>query len=196
MKQTLIFSFFIIFGFLAKAQEFNTQLTTAKTAYSAGKLDDSRFAMQQMLHEIDMVIGKEVLKLFPAKIDDKSANAANDNVSGASGFLGVVIRRDYGPQDKNIEVQVISNSPAIAGINAILSLPLIGNSGDNKVVKIGGYKALIQKSAGEKENTFNYELQIPLHSSLLTITAPGYTQDQVIKIANLLPVDKIAKMLE
>ena len=58
---------------LLKAQEFNAQLATAKSAYASGKLDDSRFAMQQMLQEIDIILGKEVIKLLPAKLEDKAA---------------------------------------------------------------------------------------------------------------------------
>ena len=193
MKKIFILTILVTAVTVIKAQEFNTQLATAKSAYASGKLDDSRFAMQQMLQEIDMMVGKEVLKLLPPKLEDKNANTAHDRVSGASGFVGVVIHRDYGPQE-NVSLEIISNSPMISGINALLSLPLIGNSGDSKVVRIGGYKALVQKEGEADKPEFN--LQIPLHNSLLTMTAPGSTQEQLIKFANALPIDKIAKMLQ
>lgn len=193
MKKIFIITILVTLVTLVKAQEFNTQLATAKSAYASGKLDDSRFAMQQMLQEIDMMVGKEVLKLLPAKLEDKNANPGHDKVSGTSGFVGVVIHRDYGA-DGNINLEIISNSPMIAGINALLSVPLLGNTGDTKVIRVGGYRALIQKEGEAEKPEFN--LQIPLHNSLLTLTAPGYTQEQVIKIANALPVDKIAKMLQ
>ena len=83
----------------AQAQDFAKRLTEAKTAYAAGKLDDSRFAMEQMLQELDIITGKEVLKLLPAKMGEKAANTKNDNVSGSSGFVGVVIHREYGTVD-------------------------------------------------------------------------------------------------
>jgi len=195
MKKIFILTLLITLVTLVKAQEFNTQLATAKSSYTSGKLDDSRFAMQQMLQEIDIVVGKEVIKLLPAKLEDKSANANRDKVTGTSGFVGVVIHRDYGPEDKNVNLEIISNSPMLAGINALLSLPLIGNSGDSKVVRIAGYKALVQKN-GEADKP-EYSVQVPLNTSLLTLTAPeGMTQDQVIKMANAIPVDKIAKMLQ
>ena len=193
MKKIFIITILITAATLVEAQEFNSQLATAKSAYASGKLDDSRFAMQQMLQEIDMMVGKEVLKLLPAKLEDKNANTAHDRVSGPSGFVDVVIHRDYGPQE-NVSLEIISNSPMISGINALLSLPLIGNSGDSKVVRIGGYKALVQKEGEADKPEFN--LQIPLHNSLLTMTAPGSTQEQLIKFANALPIDKIAKMLQ
>jgi hypothetical protein len=194
MKKIFFLTVFITMAALLKAQEFNAQLATAKSAYASGKLDDSRFAMQQMLQEIDIILGKEVIKLLPAKLEDKAANVNRDKVTGTSGWVGVMIHRDYGAEDKNVNLEIISNSPMLAGINALLSLPLIGNSGDSKVIRIAGYKALVQKNGEDDKPEFT--VQVPMNSSLLTLTAPGYTQDQVIKMANALPVDKIAKMLQ
>ena len=192
--------FFLIAAFIAvysvNAQEFNTQLASARTAYKAGKLDESRFAMEQMLQEIDIMVGKEVLKILPAKLEDKTANATADNVSGASNFFGVVIHREYGTPEKNISVEIISNSPLVTSLNAMLALPLIGGAGgDSKVIRIAGYKALLNKVSGENDKD-EFEIQLPLNTSLITLRAPGYTQDQVVKIANTLPVSQIAKMLQ
>src|SRR5687767_5273845 len=113
MKNIFFFLSICLLTSALKAQEFNTQLTTARNSYKAGKLDESRFAMEQMLQEIDMMVGKEVLKILPAKLEDKTAIAGSDNVSGASGFFGVVIHREYGTPEKNISVEIISNSPLV-----------------------------------------------------------------------------------
>lgn len=174
----------------------------ARSNYDAGKLDDSRFALQQMLAELDIIIGKEVLKSLPAIVLDKPAVTKQDNVTGASGFLGVIVHREYGQEynsasmeeNKNISIEIISNSPLIASINSLLSIPLIGNTGDNKVIKISGYKALVTKN-GDGDNV-SYDLQLPIGSSLITVKAPGATQEQVAQIAGSLPVQEIAKMLQ
>lgn len=195
MKKLTILTAVFFSALIVKAQEFTKQLADARTAYAAGKLDDSRFAMQQMLQDLDMITGKEILKVLPAKMQDQNANTANDNVTGASGFVGVVIHRDYGAQDKNITVEVISNSPLISGINALLSIPLIGNTGDNKVIKVNGYKALLQKVSGDNNHT-DYELQLPMNTTMITLKAPGYTQEQVVAMANTLPIAQIAKLVQ
>jgi hypothetical protein len=110
--------------------------------------------------------------------------------------LGVIIHREYGQADSNkMELEVIGNSPMVATINGILSLPLIANNSDYKVIKMGGYKALVQKTTGSNDRA-DYEVQLPLNSSLITFKAPGYTQDQVIKMANTIPVTDIAKILQ
>lgn len=194
MKQILVLCI-VCLGYVAtQAQDFNKNLAEARAAYTAGKLDDARFSMQQMLQELDIITGKEIMKLLPAKMQDQNANGANDNVSGSSSFVGVVVHRDYGQNGKNIDLEVISNSPMITSINAILSMPLIGNMGDNKVVKIGGYKALVQKSSNG--SGYDYEVQLPLNATLITLKAPGYTQEQVMQMANTLPIAQIAKIVQ
>jgi hypothetical protein len=193
-----IFFLIIIFAIYSQsnAQQFAKRLTEAKTAYSSGKLDDSRFAMEQMLQELDIITGKEVIKLLPAKMGDKTANTKADNVTGSSGFFGVVIHREYGTVDSsNIDLEIISNSPLITSINAILSVPFVAASGDNKVIKINGYKALLEKVIGPNDRA-DYQVQLPLNSTLITLKAPGYSQDDVVNMANTLPVADIAKMLQ
>jgi hypothetical protein len=189
----------------AAQQEFAKHLTEARTAYASGKLDDSRFAMQQALQELDILTGKEVLKLLPAKMINENARMERDNVSGASGFLGVLIHREYGvdvkklPADsfysKTVSLEIISNSPLIGTINALLSLPFIGNNADQKIIKVNGYKALVQKVSGNDEKP-EFELQLPLNNSLVTLKAPGHTQDELIKMANTIPVAEIARIIQ
>jgi hypothetical protein len=195
MKKT-IFLLIIVAAYQANAQDFAKRLTEAKTAYSSGKLDDSRFAMEQMLQELDVITGKEVIKLLPAKMGDKEANTKADNVTGSSGFFGVIIHREYGTVDSsNVDLEIISNSPLVSSINALLSVPFVAGAGDNKVIKINGYKALVEKVSGSADKE-EYQVQLPLNSTLITLKAPGYSQDDVIKMANSLPVADIAKMLQ
>jgi hypothetical protein len=218
MKKLLFILTANILFLSAPAQDFATHLTTARTSYKGGKLDDARFAMEQMLQEIDIAVGKEVLKVLPMKMQDIAANVKKDNVSGSSGFFGVTIHREFGEEAKDIRLEIISNSPMLASINSILSLPLLGASGDHMVIKVAGYKGLLQKvarstpdqadeteaadkkkkSEKDKASTDNndYELQLPLNNSLITFRAPGYSKDEVMKMVNTIPVADIAKLLQ
>jgi hypothetical protein len=181
------------------AQDFTKHLTTARSSYSSGKLEDARFAMQQMLQELDIISGKELLDLFPKKLDTMAANTNNDNVSGSSGFVGVVIHRDFGKgtmdEPTRASLEVITNSPLVGTLNTLLSLPLMGNNPDQKIVKINGYKAMIQKISGSGERD-EFEMQLPLNNALITLKAPGYSQDKVIAMANTLPIAEMAKRIQ
>lgn len=185
-------------GVTAFAQDFNKNISTARTSYAAGNLEDARFAMQQMLNDLDMAIGKEVLKMLPSKMGPASANAGNDNVTANTGLAGVMIHRDYGDESKRYDLDLMSNSPLIASINAILSIPFIGNSGDGtqKVIKVDGYKGMLQKAVDEETKKTDYTLQIPIGSTLMTLTCPDTSEAEVIQMANTIPLSRITKLVQ
>lgn len=179
-------------------QDFDKNIVTARNSYAAGNLEDARFAMQQMLNDLDMAIGREVLKMLPSKMGAMSSNSANDNVTANTGLTGVIIHRDYGSGEKIFNLDLMSNSPLIASINAILSIPFIGNSGDGtqKVIKIDGYKGMLQKTVDEETKKTDYTLQVPIGSTLLTLTAPDTNEAEVIKMANTIPLSQITKLVQ
>lgn len=180
------------------SQDFNKNIATARNSYASGNLENARFAMQQMLNDIDVIIGKEVLKMLPTKMGAASMNEANDNVTANTGLAGVMIHREYGAGDQPLTLDLMSNSPMVASINAILSIPFIGNSGDGsqKVIKIDGYKAMLQKSVDEETKKTEYTLQVPMGSTLLTFTAPDTNEDEMIRMANTIPLSQITKMVQ
>lgn len=198
MKTLSLTLFTALITVVSFAQNLSKQANIAKTAYASGKLEDSRFALQQMLNEVDIVVGKEVIKLLPAKIESSAANTGHDNVSGATGFIGVLIHRDYGSGEKTLNVDFINNSPIITSLNALLSLPLIGaaSDGSQKRIKVNGYKGLLQKQVNSDSGKTGYELQLPFSSTLLTIKADNVTEAQILAYANAIPVADIAKMLQ
>lgn len=180
------------------SQDFSKNIITARNSYAGGNLEDARFAMQQMLNDLDMAIGKEVLKMLPVKMDAFASNTTNDNVTANTGLMGVLIHRDYGSDGKLLKIDLMSNSPMVASINAILSIPFMGNSGDGtqKIIKIEGYKGMLQKSVDEETKKTDYTLQIPVGSTLITFTAPDTSEADIIRMANTIPLSKITKLVE
>ena len=189
---------FVLICATLSAQDFSKNLATAKSAYAGGKLEEARFAMQQMMNDIDIVVGKEIVKLLPTKMDAMNANVKSDNVTANTGLAGVVIHRDYGTGEQTCNIDIMGNSPMVATINAFLSLPFMGNSGDGtqKVVKIAGYKGMLQKSVDTETNKTDYTLQIPIRSSLLTLAIPNSNEADVMRLANTIPVQEIAKLVQ
>lgn len=180
------------------AQDFDKHLATARSSYSAGNLDDARFAMQQLMQELDITIGQEVLKKLPTKMEVMNVNEKNDNVTANTGLAGVLIHRDYGTAEKTATLDIMNNSPLIASLNAILSLPFVGNSGDGsqKVVKVSGYKGILHKYENTDTNTTSYDVQIPFGSTLLTFKADNTTESDILKMASTIPLAEIARMVQ
>lgn len=198
MNKLFFFILFLALSTTGVAQDFSKNITSARNAYEGGNLEDARFAMQQMLNDLDMAIGKEVLKMLPVKMGASASNTGNDQVTANTGLAGVVIHREYGSAEKLLTLDLMGNSPLVASINAILSIPFIGNSGDGtqKVIKIDGYKGMLQKSVDEETKKTDYTLQVPIGSTLLTFTAPNTSEDEVIKMANTIPLSKITKLVQ
>jgi hypothetical protein len=179
------------------SQNFTTDISNAKTAYASGKLEDAHFALQQAMQEIDIIIGKEVIALLPAKMDNFTANAKEDNIMNNVGYMGSTIHRSWGQND-SVDLSIIGNSPLIQTLNAFLNTPVLGgmmSNGNNKIIKVQGYKAQLSKEDNGNGRT-NYTIQIPLGSSLITFVAKNTTDTQITIWANTLPLRQIAKLLQ
>jgi hypothetical protein len=195
MKKLIILITALFFTVMVQSQDFKKDITTAKTSYTANKLEDTHFALQQALSEIDMIIGREVLKLLPPKIDTAATNSKEDRVSSNVGFAGATVHRSYGRSEK-AEVEIISNSPLIATLNTLMNMPGgMMRDENNKTVKVQGYKAKLEKQTGSDEQS-NYVLQIPFSSALLTFTVNKSSESEILKMAETLPLDQIAKLIQ
>lgn len=180
---------------VAFAQDFTKNVSTARSAYAAGKLQDSRFAMEQMLRDLDIEIGKEILKLLPTKVGTRNANTASDNVNGTSGFTGLFVERHYGTDPNNASIEIINNSPLINSIGLILAAPMMHDQ-NQKVIKVQGYKALLTKNQNTETSKTGYELQIPMNNTLITVRITETTETEITAAANTIPLAKIAEKAE
>ncbi|MEP7232232.1 MAG: hypothetical protein ABI691_18360 [Ginsengibacter sp.] len=198
MKKFILFFIVIFLGGITSAQDFKNQVAAARTAYTAGKLDDAHFSLQQALQELDMIIGKEVLKLLPENMDALKVNPKDDNVTSNIGFVGATIHRSYGAAEKKADLQIISNSPLIASLNTLLNMPILGGmmrDENSKTIKVQGYKARMERSdAGNGK--FNYKLDIPFSSALLTFSVDNSSESEITSMASKIPLKEIAQLIQ
>lgn len=197
MKKYSILTVILFLAIAVKAQDFSKDIADAKSSYSSGKLADAHFSLEQAIQEIDMIVGKEVLKLLPGKMNDAASVATQDQVAANVGFVGATVHRSYGATGSQVEI--ISNSPLIASLNAFLNMPFVGGMMRNsttKVVKIQGYKSRLEKQGDNENGKPNYQLQIPFKSALITITANGMDENSVLAFANTIPLDKISALIQ
>ena len=175
-----------------KAQNFAIEMASAKSAYKSGNLEDTHFALQQMLQELDITIGKEVLKMLPQKMDTLNANTQNDRVSGNIGFVGATIQRNYGVNNRTT-IEIVNNSPMLGALNAMLSSPLMamGSDGKTKVIKVQGYKSRITM-----EDNNGFRLEIPLSNAMITLTASNTSEAGLMAMANAIPLDNVSKLIQ
>ena len=178
------------------AQELNAKFDEAEKAYQAKNLDDTRFALQGALHEINVATGKEILQSLPEKLGEMAFVASEDRTGGVAGFAGLSVSRHYMKDTlMDARVEILGDSPLLTSLNALLSMPAVMSAGDpnQKRIKIAGYKALIQKESSDAKP--RYTVQIPLEQTLVTLTCEGNVDENlVVSMANALPLEKIAIM--
>lgn len=199
MKKIIALVVLTVLSLGAYAQEFSKNLASARTAYSSGNLSDSRFAMEQMLRDLDMAIGKEIIKLLPAKMDALAANVKDDNVTGGGAGVatGLFVQRTYGASPKTATIDIINNSPLITSLNALLAIPFLAKAASDqnqKVIKVQGYKAILNKVENSDSGKVGYELQVPLQNTLFTFRADDTKEADILKMAETIPLAKIAQM--
>ena len=193
-----LFTFlFVISAVALSAQDFDKNVATARSSYASGDLENTRFALEQALHELDVVIGKEIMKMLPTALGSIQYNAQQDNVTGGAGMAtGLFVSRSYGTHPASGRIDIINNSPLITSINAMLAIPFVGNSADGtqKVVKVQGYKGVLNKNVNEETGKTGYTLQVPMNNTLFTLEMDDTNENEIQALAGNVPLSKIAQM--
>jgi hypothetical protein len=190
----IVFTVAALNGF---AQDFDKNLASARTSYGSGDLENARFAMEQLLRDLDVAIGKEIMKLLPATVANLKAEEKADNVSGST--YGLFVKRNYGADPKTASIEIINNSPMINSLNAMLSMPLIGgmmHDENQKQVKIQGYKSMLNRNVNSDTGKTNYELQIPMNNTLVTVKIDDTNENEITAVANTIPLSKIVALAQ
>ncbi len=184
--------------------DFPKYIGNAKESYKKNDLEDTRYNLMLSMQQLDMKVGEEILKILPEKMDSMTLAKNFDNVMATSGFIGTSIHREYGSTPKNkVEVDLITNSPLVASVNAWLNNPMMANMGGRKAMKVDGYKGSYTyeardetDSAGNPVKVPYAEMQIPVFSSMITIKSTNMKEDAFVKMLNTVPVSKIAEMVK
>lgn len=189
---TILAACFLFSG--AIAQDAAKPLDEARSAYKAGELQNARFALQQALNEIDRAIGAEILAALPTQMGEMKFIETEDNVTAIStGFAGLFVHRNYASETSTSSVEIISDSPLLTGLNAILALPFFGTDSNQKRIRVGNYRALLQKNVQE-DGTVSWDIQIPVNKTLISFNCIGIADENAVtRMANTIPVDQIAK---
>ncbi len=181
---------------IVHGQEVTSNLDEALSHYQSDHLEDARFALQGALIGINQEIGREILAILPDELNGMSVVEAGDDVTGLNtGFAGLFISRSYAGENRNASVEIVSDSPLLAGINTILAMPGFMTSDENqKRIKIEGYKALLTRNT-DQEGIVTYDIQMPFSGSLLTFQCSGIDdENEVIGMASRIPVDDIVSI--
>lgn len=204
-KLSIFFAGIILSNFVFAQADYTKYVATARTSFAKPDLEDTRYNLMLALQQLDMKVGQEILKILPEKMDSLTAQKKKDNVlANSAGWIGTTIHREYGINPLNkVDVDIVSNSPMVASLNAWLNNPMFAQMGGRKSMKVDGYKGSYTfenvettDTSGKAISKPRSEMQIPIFSSLVTIKCENMKEDDFVKMLNTLPISKIAEMLK
>lgn len=180
------------------AQNVQARLDEALASYRSEDFENARFSLQEALNEINKAVGKEILAILPSEMNGLGRLEEPDNVTGMNlGFAGLFVHCSYQGENQDASIEIVTDSPMLAGINSILSMPgIMTTDGDQKRIKVDNYRALMTRNEDE-EGKISWDVQVPFSSSLLTFQCSGIeSEEQVVRMVNTIPVDRIVALSE
>lgn len=67
---------------------------------------------------------------------------------------------------------------------------------NQKVLKVQGYKSILNKDVNTETGKTNYQLQIPMNNTLLTVKMDDSTEGEITGVASSLALAKIVQIAQ
>ncbi|MEP6626773.1 MAG: hypothetical protein ABJA32_02270 [Ginsengibacter sp.] len=176
----------------------NAAMDDAGKSFAANNYSDARYAVQQALMGVEIQLGHELLKSLPDNVDGLQKDTTQDRVVSTQwGWNNMTIQRVYSDKkDKQCTVTIGNNLLYAGLVNAYFgnayAVESNGKDQNVKQVKVQGNKAII--SYDERKG---YSLVVPVgQSSMIVWECINFAnEDEVMKAANVISIDKIKKSL-
>jgi hypothetical protein len=209
MKKLLLSAALGVFSMSLFAQgQAETYINEALNNVKAKQYKAAQLSLQDAINEINSYIAQEVLAQLPAEIDGLKAQISDDQSnSAAMAFMGggTTITRKYEGADsrKNAEVSIVANSPLVGTMTALMGNPMMSNSANQKSIRVGTRRGILKKDInteyddnGTEKQVTNYELQVILGQTLVTVKGQGFETEQAFTaFYQKIDFEKIAKTL-
>lgn len=209
MKKLLLSALLGVFSMSLFAQgQAETYINEALNNVKAKQYKAAQLSLQDAINEINSYIAQEVLAQLPAEIDGLKAQISDDQSnSAAMAFMGggTTITRKYEGDDsrKNAEVSIVANSPLVGTMTALMGNPMMSNSANQKSIRVGTRRGILKKDInteyddnGTEKQVTNYELQVILGQTLVTVKGQGFETEQAFTaFYQKIDFEKIAKTL-
>ncbi len=183
-------------GLSAKTIDIKQQIADAQTAFGAKKYMDAKYAIRQAILGIELEIGKNILKELPEKIAGLPIVPEEDNVTSSGiGFVGLVIHRVYGSEDKQFTLTIGNDAAMLSAVNMYLASGAYASTAEEQNVqqtKYKDYRAII-----EYDESSGYKLSVPFgQSSILVFEGVNFnSQEEFMSACNEIDIENIKKHL-
>jgi len=209
MKKLLLSVVLCAFGISLLAQgQAETYINEALGHVKTKEYKAAQLSLQDAINEINSYLAQEVLNQLPLEINGLKAQVTDDQSSGAAmAFMGggtTITRKYEGANSRNnAEISIVANSPLVGTMSALLGNPMMMNSANQKSIRVGTRRAVLNKNpsteydeSGAEKQVTNYELQVVLGQTMVSVKGEGFDTEQAFTtFYQKFDFEKIAKTL-
>lgn len=130
------------------ADEIEDSITSALEAYRSGDMMAAKSEVDYAAQLLSQMRSEALMDILPAPFAGWSQEEAENAAFGAAMFGGgLTASADYRKDDRNVEIQVMADSPLLAAMASMFTNPaMIGGNG--KLKRLDGHK-VIETKGGE-----------------------------------------------
>ncbi|ACN17739.1 conserved hypothetical protein [Desulforapulum autotrophicum HRM2] len=174
------------------ADDITDSITEGLESYKKG---DASAAIQSLNYATQLMMQNKAQGLeafLPAPLNGWRSETASSSASGAAIFGGgASAERAYSRGDKQINIQIITDSPMMQGVMMMFSNPMFATADGGKLEKIGKQKAIVTYD----ENAGEGDVKLVIAGRFfITIDGSGITRQDLTDYAKTIDYDKLAAM--
>ncbi len=174
------------------ADDITDSITEGLEYYKKG---DVSAAIQSLNYASQLMMQNKAQGLesyLPAPLNGWHSSNANSSAAGAAMFGGgASAERTYSRDDKQITIQIITDSPMMQGVMMMFSNPMFATADGGKLEKIGKQKAIVTYD----QNTGEGDVKLVIAGRFfVSIDGSAIAREDLINYATKIDYDKLAAM--
>ena len=165
-----------------QADEVTDAINEALSSYQSGDLTNAAAQLDYASTLVRQNKAQSLVALFCEPLEGWTSDEADSNAA-AGAFLGggISASKRYSKGESEVTINLFVDSPMLQSVSMMLANPAMLGMTGGKLVKVQGYKAILQSESDE------HELSFVVNNALLTMKGSyGTTKDELMAYASAL----------
>ncbi len=174
---------------VAVADDVTDTIDEAVAAYKNGEFGK---AAEDLTYALDLVKQKkgDSLKAYlPEPLSGWTAEEAKSQTAGAAMFGGgTMINRTYRKGDASVTIDIMTDSPLMQAMTAMISNPMLASSDGGEMMRINREKAIVKYNKADKSG----EVMLLIDKRfMITVKGNEVAKEDLIEYAKAIDVNKL-----
>ena len=190
IQRILLVLLFISLPIAAWADDVTDSINEALEQYKKGEYAGAMGSLNYASQLIGQKKGQTLETLLPKELSGWTSEKATSQAAGAAMFGGgISAERTYRKDDKDVTVNIITDSPMLQGLMVMFNNPMFATADGGKLEKINGQKAIVKFD--EEGKTGDIQLVIA-NRFLVKVSGNNVEQKDLKDYASAIDFNKLA----